>query len=66
MKCGVDFNLLCIKHTKQTFALPTLKIAPSENCFQQRLRVCISLVTGLCLSDGNKLSSFILPSVPEE
>lgn len=33
MKCDVDFNLLCIKHTKQTFAFPTLEIAPSENCF---------------------------------
>lgn len=66
MKCDVDFNLLCIKYTKQTFAFPTLEIAPNENCFQQRIRVYISLVTGLlCLSDGSKLSSFILPSVPE-
>lgn len=62
MKCDADFNLLCIKYTKQTFAFPTLEIAPRENCFQQRLRVCISLVTGLlCLSSGSKLSSFISP-----
>lgn len=66
MKCDVDFSLLCIKYTKQTFAFPMLEIALSENCFQQRLRVCISLVTGLLwLSNGSKLSSFILPSVPE-
>lgn len=33
VKCDVDFNLLCIKYTKQTFAFPTLEIALSENCF---------------------------------
>lgn len=66
MKCDVDFKLLCIRYTKQIFAFPMLKIAPNENCFQRRLRVCISLVTGLlCLSNGSKLSGCILPSVPE-
>lgn len=66
MKCDVDFNLLCIKHTEQTSVLLMLGTAPSENCFQGRLRVCICLVSCLlCLSSGSKTSSLLLLSVPE-
>lgn len=64
MKCDVDFNLLCIKYTEQTFAFLMLGTAPSENCFQGKLRVCISLVNGL-LGISNKMSSVLLLSVPE-
>lgn len=66
MKCDVDFNLLCIKYTEQTFAFLMLGTAPSENCFQGRLRVCISPVSGLLgLSNGSKMPSLLLLSVPE-
>lgn len=66
MKCDVDFDLLCIKYTEQTFAFLMLGIASSENCFQERLRVCISLVNGLLgVSNGSKMPSLLLISVPE-
>lgn len=50
MKCDVAFNLLCIKYTEQTFAFLMLGTAPSENCFQGRLRDCTSLANGLTQS----------------
>lgn len=66
MKCDVDFNLLCIKYTEQTFEFLMLGAALSESCFQERLRVCISLVNDLLsVSNGSKMSSLLFLSVPE-
>lgn len=64
MKCDVDLNLLCIKYTEQTSAFLMLGTAASQNCFQGRLTVCISLVNGLLgVPNGSKMPSLLLISV---